>query len=414
MNKDNGLLRLRKALLTALLGGTMAAVQFTGAVTAYAQPVTTQSEAGKEEDSKNEESKNKGSKKGYDEATIARMAADWEKLTKEYTTYECNLPVEDIRTLLEVEKFIEDNYKGTLSNDYTADEVLAYRNELNQEFSYSEVIKAYRALDKTDDKAVADFLAKYGKRLAVIHAHLYYTLYTMSSAILRDLVYYVKQDVENTYGFNPDEFWKADIEKDLTKIYLYYKDENGKVKKIIIDITAPSNELEQYGAGFVDIQRVWMAITAEALYHGHFMNGKLEESEIEGYLAHDSLNPNGTTTNSAGKTEQVYDISHDEEVYNLLKEGLRVEETLDPATTILNNVDGVTEENIGDYDVTSHGYGHYFVTDLKHYYDEVNQMDVYEVSETIVLPTNNLEDVKGKDVSALPKNPHPLTLKQNN
>ena len=132
MNNNNGLLRLRKALLTALLGGTMAAVQFTGAVTAYAQPVTTQSEAGKEEDSKNEESKNKGSKKGYDEATIARMAADWEKLIKEYTTYECNFPVEDIRTLLEVEKFIEDNYKGTLSNDYTADEVLAYRNELNQ------------------------------------------------------------------------------------------------------------------------------------------------------------------------------------------------------------------------------------------------------------------------------------------
>ena len=219
MNNNNGLLGLRKAFLTALLGGTIAATTLTGAIPVYAQPATTQSETGKEEDSKNEESKNKGSNKVFDEATIARMAADWEKLTREYTTYECNFPVEDIRTLLEVEKFIEDNYKGTLSNDYTADEVLAYRNELNQEFSYSEVIKAYRTLDKTDDKAVADFLAKYGKRLAVIHAHLYYTLYTMSSAILRDLVYYVEQDVENTYGFNPDEFWKADIEKDLTKIY---------------------------------------------------------------------------------------------------------------------------------------------------------------------------------------------------
>lgn len=411
MNKYNGLLGLRKALLTALLGGTMAAVQLTGAVTAYAQPVATQSEAGKEEDSKNEESKNKGSKIVFDEATIARMAADWEKLIKEYSTYECNLPVYDITALLEVEKFIEDNYKGTLPKDYTADEVLAYRNELNQEFSYSEVIKAYEALDKTDDKAVADFLAKYGKRLAVIHAHNYYTLYTMSSAILRDLVYYVEQDVENTFGFNPDEFWKADIEKDLTKVYLYYKDENGKVKKITIDITAPSNELEQHGAGFVDIQRVWMAITAEALNHGKFMNGKLEESEIEGYLAFDSLNPNGTTTNSVGKTEQVYDISHDKEVYNLLKEGLRVEETLDPATTILNNVDGITEENIVDYDVTPYGYGHYFVTDLVHHFDEATQMDIYEVSETIEMPTKDLKDVKGKDASALELNPHPLTLK---
>jgi len=411
MNKYNGSLGLRKAFLTALLGGTMAAVQLTGAVTAYAQPVATQSEAGKEEDSKNEESKNKGSKNAFDEATIARMAADWEKLTREYSTYECNLPVYDITALLEVEKFIEDNYKGTLPKDYTADEVLAYRNELNQEFSYSEVIKAYEALDKTDDKAVADFLAKYGKRLAVIHAHNYYTLYTESSAILRDLVYYVKQDVENTFGFNPEEYWKANIEKDLTKVYLYYKDENGKVKKIVIDITAPSNELEQHGAGFVDIQRVWMAITAEALNHGKFMYGQLEDSEIEGYLAYDSLNPNGTTTNSAGKTEQAYDIRHDNEVYNLLKEGLRVEETLDPATTILNNVDGITEENIVDYDVTPYGYGHYFVTDLVHHFDEATQMDIYEVSETIEMPTKDLKDVKGKDASALELNPHPLTLK---
>lgn len=399
MNKNNGLL-LRKALLTALLSGTMAAEALTGAVPVHAHAAT-QSEAGKEEESK----------KVLDEATIARMAADWEKLTREYSTYECNLPVYDITALLEVEKFIEDNYKGTLPKDYTADEVLAYRNELNQEFSYSEVIKAYEALDKTDDKAVADFLAKYGKRLAVIHAHNYYTLYTVSSAILRDLVYYVKQDVENTFGFNPEEYWKANIEKDLTKIYLYYKDENGKVKKIVIDITAPSNELEQRGAGFVDIQSVWMAITAEALNHGKFMYGQLEETEIDGYLAYDSLNPNGTTTNSAGKTEQVYDIRHDEEVYNLLEEGLRVEETLDPATTILNNVDGITEENIEDYDVTSYGYGHYFLTDLVHHFDEETQMDIYEVSETIEMPTKDLKDVKGKDASALELNPHPLTLK---
>ena len=38
-------------------------------------------------------------------------------------------------------------------------------------------------------------------------------------------------------------------------------------------------------------------------------------------------------------------------------------------------------------------------------------MDIYEVSETIEMPTKDLKDVKGKDASALELNPHPLTLK---
>ncbi len=414
MNKNNGLL-LRKALLTALLSGTMTAeALLTGAVPVHAQPVATQSEAGKEEESK----------KVIDEATIKRMADDWKKIMDNYATYECNLPVEDIEALIEVEEYIENNYNlyfdDTLSNNFTVDEVLAYRNETNQEFSYREIIEAKKELDENDDKAVAEFLKKYGKRLAAIHANNYFTIYTINAAFMRDVAWYVKQDVEDTkwdellainpevYDFKWQEYYKGTVKEDLSVVTLEYHGKDGINRNVTVDITAPNDDQELIGEGFGYIQTTYFPLNREGLYLGNFMNGCLAEEDEDYFLGYNTFAPTGTTTNRRGVIKQVYSIEHNDDINAIIKEGIRVEKTLSPWTTVASNIDGLNENTPDEYGITEYGFGHTFrpFKDgelLKWTYDEATKTYYIKLRETFEMPTLNYDDTIGKDPSYVKK-----------
>ena len=409
MDKYNGSLGLRKALLTALLGGTMAAVQLTGAIPVNAQTAATTSEAGKEEDSKN-----KDSKKVLDQATIERMKEDYKKIQEVYTTYDCNLPVKEIETLLEIEDYFEKNSKESISNDFTVDEVLAFRNELKDEIK-----EAYNELDKTNDKAVADFLAKYGKYLAEIHAHNYFTIYTLCAAINRDLAWYVIQDVENTkwnellaktavdpeaYDFKHEEYKDGILERDLSILTLNYQEEDGTKRIVRVDLTAPNDDQESVGDGFADIQSVYFQLYQESLYLAEYMNGRLPEEEKDSFLGYNTFAATGTTTNNQGETEEVYSIDHNDNINDLIARGIRLEKHLSPWTTMADIIDGLDENDPDKYELTEYGFGHTFVPNengelFSYKYDENTDTYYIQLLETFERPSLDYEDAIGKDES---------------
>jgi len=350
----------------------------------------------------------------------ARTSADWKKIKEAYKSYDCNLDTDSIEALLEIEDFIEKNYgvyyDDELSKNFTVDDVISYRstyyfdadgNEVEKPFSYNKLIAAYAKLDMKDDKAVADFLKEYGKYLADLHAHNYFTLITILSAIRNDVSWYVKQDVENSdwdalaenvkdaeaYRFSADEFVDGIISSDLRKVYLTYKN-----KEVEIDITAPNDENEMVGDGWADIASVHEKVLLETFRLSQFFLKTLGSEEAKTFLGASSFTVNGTTVDANKETDQAYSIEHNEEINKLIEEGLRVVKTLSPATTY--NVDELNKSGV---DVTALGYGHWFVGDpiFNYVYDETT--DTYKISlnETFECPTLTYEEVLEHQQSSL-------------
>ena len=340
---------------------------------------------------------------------IARTNSDWEKLKKAYAAYDCNLDTESIEALLEIEEYIEANYSvyynDALSANFTVDDVIAYRNDQNTEFNFAALKADYAKLNKEDDKAVAAFLEKYGKYLADLHAHNYFTIITILATIRNDVAWYVKQDVQNSdwaaltngsveaeaYRFSDEEYKGGKLSSDLTTLELDYKN-----KEVVVNITAPNDEYETVGDGFTDIQTVYLDVLKEANYLGKYFTGNLKEEDKKYFLGNDTFATNGTTVDAKAEIDQVYGIKHNNDINALIREGLRVVKTLTPATTY-----DYEELYALGVDVTALGYGHWFVGNpiFNYTYDEKTKMYHINLDETFECPTLSYEEVINQNPS---------------
>ncbi len=373
----------------------------------------------------------------------ARTSADWKKIKEAYKSYDCNLDTDSIEALLEIEDFIEKNYgvyyDDELSKNFTVDDVISYRspyyidangNEVKMPFSYNKLISAYDKLDMKDDKAVAAFLKQYGKYLADLHAHNYFTIITTLSAIRNDLSWYVRQDVENSdisdlYGYTLKEVQKTtdaagnlievyeskstggELSSDLTTLTIHYPE-----VEVTVDITAPNDgspiivfpendvpDTERdgrlYGDGFIDIQTVHTNLLIEAFNLEKYFEGTLKNENIESFLGYSTFKTNGTTVDANNETDQVYSIEHNEKINELIREGLRVVKTLSPDTTY--DAEELYELGV---DVTALGYGHWITeepvkstTTLDKNGQPVKK-DLVSIVETFECPTLTIEEVR--------------------
>ena len=304
--------------------------------------------------------------------------------------------------------------KKSLSYDFTVDEVLAFRNELKEE-----IIEAYKELDKTDDKAVAEFKKIYGKYIAELHAHNYFTLYTICAAINRDLAWYVIQDVENTewnelladttvdpeaYDFKHEEYKDGILERDLSILTLKYQEKDGTKRIVRVDLTAPNDDQESVGDGFAYIQSVYFQLFQECFYLVKYMGGNLKEEEKDCFLGYNTFAATGTTTNNQGETEEVYSIAHNDYINDLIARGIRLEKHFSPWTTMADIIDDLDENVPEKYGITAYGVGHTFVPDengdlFSYTYDENTDTYYIQLLETFEVPSLNYDDAIGENAS---------------
>lgn len=326
---------------------------------------------------------------------IARTSADWKKLLEKYSSYDCNLDVKPIYDVVEIAEFIRDNYEfetgyslDTLSQNEIVDEVISYRNPSNPEFSYEEIIIAWNNLNLEDHDAVLAFLNKYAVYLPDLNAHIEYLLITIMSVIRNDLAWYTRQDIENSdflaeYNFAGREYLNGELAADLSNITFHYADAD-----VNIDLTAPNDEYETVGDGFEDIQSVYFDILNEVTYLGKYMNGVLTPEEEPYFLANDTYETSGKTQDVTYGEQETYEVLSNQEVNDLVREGLRLVETLSPATTY--DYEALYAEGV---DVTALGYGHWFVNNpsgqmIDSYNDGTKE--VINLTETFEKPTLSL------------------------
>ena len=346
-----------------------------------------------------------------DNTILARTSADWKKILEEYSKFDfnpdqdCNLLTQPIYDVVEVSEFIRDNYEyytgesiETISHNIIVDDVISYRNELNTTFSYKEIIDAYKALDLDDEQAVIAFLKKYGQYLPDLNAHIEYSLITIMTAIRKDFAWYVRQDIENSdfikeagYDFlgkrNNGLYQGGEIAVDLSNVKFFYDDTD-----VVVNLTAPNDEYETVGDGFVDIQNTYYNVLREVNYLGEYHNGILEEADKEYFLAEDTYETSGKTIDETYDLQETYEVYSNQEVNNLVRDGLRIVETFTPATVY--RFEELYNQGI---DVTALGYGHWFVPNpdgqmISSTYDEASNKEIVNLTETFEKPTLSLTD----------------------
>ena len=346
-----------------------------------------------------------------DNTILARTSADWKKILEEYSKFDfnpdqdCNLLTQPIYDVVEVSEFIRDNYEyytgesiETISHNIIVDDVISYRNELNTTFSYKEIIDAYKALDLDDEQAVIAFLKKYGQYLPDLNAHIEYSLITIMTAIRKDFAWYVRQDIENSdfikeagYDFlgkrNNGLYQGGEIAVDLSNVKFFYDDTD-----VVVNLTAPNDEYETIGDGFVDIQNTYYNVLREVNYLGEYHNGILEEADKEYFLAEDTYETSGKTIDETYDLQETYEVYSNQVVNNLVRDGLRIVETFTPATVY--RFEELYNQGI---DVTALGYGHWFVPNpdgrmISSTYDEASNKEIVNLTETFEKPTLSLTD----------------------
>ena len=342
-----------------------------------------------------------------DENTVlARTANDWEKIIDEYTRFDhnpeldCNLDVQPIYDVVEVAEFIRDNYEyytgeelSTISQNVIVDDVISYNDENNTRFSYAEAINAYNELNKEDADAVIAFLNKYAEFYPELNAHIRYSIIRILTAFRRDLPWYVRQDLENSdflkeagYDFAAQrkngEYLGGEITGDLSEILFHYTD-----KDVTVNITAPNEGDETYGDGYLGILDVYGKLVTEAGLLGGYHYGDLSPEDEAYFADNEEYRTSGKTINGA---EQTYEVKNDQEIDDLVREGIKIVEALSPATTY----DFVSAYDAG-IDVTALGMGHWFEPNengemFTVTYNEQTQKEEMYLIETFEMPTLTL------------------------
>ena len=333
---------------------------------------------------------------GVEGEELARTQADWKKLLTEYRAIDCNFEDEFVEAMLEIEDFIETTYpvyfSEELPNTFKMDDIIAYRRASVDQFGFRMMVADWNALDKNNEQAVVEFLEKYGKYLVDIHAHNYFILINIISAIRNDLAWYVKQDVENSdfirneFGFDTKEFQGGTLADDLTHVGLNYTD-GANTYDIDVNVTAPNDANETIGDGFVDIQTVYGNCLREVKGLEKLMNtGEYSDNFYGGYCF--ATYPDGVVNG-----EQVYQIDHNADVRHLVEEGIRVIKTFNPAVTY----NELLEQG---YNVTPLGYGHWFIPAENNYtYDEATHTYRLNYNETFECPTTTVKELTGQELT---------------
>lgn len=335
-----------------------------------------------------------------DNTVIERTSKDWQKILADYTPYnefnknECNLDVQAIYDIVSVAEFITENYEYYVgepiaSYNVTVDDVISYKRPTNTVFNYDEVVKAYINLNKEDDKAVYEFLVKYGKYLPEINAHIRGLIVTLVGGFRNNLAWYVKQDIQNTGEFKDsrvteENYIDGELASDISVVKLHYPG-----LTVAVDITAPNEGDDLVGDGYAELASVHEDLLKEYNYFAHYMKGILTPEEALDYIGADSFTTSGTTIDAQNEVQETYQALSDQELYDLVRRGLATFLTISPATTY----DYVTLYDL-DWDVTALGYGHWFIMneDGTYYtisYDE-NGNEVYTFVETFERPTESL------------------------
>ncbi len=325
---------------------------------------------------------------------IARTTADWEKLKGAYAIYDCNPDVYGYQLLLEIEEYIENNYNiyfdDQLSNNFIVDDVIAFRNNTNPNFSINTLIEEYKALDKTDDVAVRAFLEKYGSYLADLHAHNYLLIIEQTGAYRNEIAWYMLQAHINSdwasivgpevdpeaYRFTWEEYKNGKLSADMSTLELNFEN-----KKVTTNLTIANEAGEVVGDGYSYLVEGYNATLKEATLLGEYFHGTLTKEEEPEFLGHVSFKTNGTTVKENGEVAQVYSIVHNDDINELLRGNVYRLTTMSPATIV--DADAAYAKGI---DVTALGIGYYF-TDFQYTYDEATKTYIINDAATIEVPS---------------------------
>ena len=352
-----------KRLLAALLGVTLAS---TPAVASASVPETAMEETVQDNN-----------------AQLARTQADYAKLFEDYREIDCNLDVNYVEALLEIEEFIETTYnvyfEDELSMAFTVDSVLKLRHAGENEFGFAKMVNDWKALDLNDSVAVKNFLELYGPYLADLHAHNYFTLVTLASNIQNQMAYYVKQDVENSdfirnqYAFGEKSFNGGKIAPDLSQVELFYND-NESNYDVTVNIVGSQNA----GDGLADIQNTYFSILREvSAFENLMVNGIVTDNTA-------TVESFGVRAYTLNDGQQVYEIVHNDRINELIRNSIQVSRKFNPAEAyqeqlLSGEIDGVT--------VTMAGYGHYFdPAEVKDVYNAETNTHECGLTEVFELP----------------------------